>query len=44
MDKLATIIETIGQILLRLAESIRAGTAEYARQRGQVKRSKIILP
>lgn len=44
MNKIATIIETIGQICLRLAESIRAGCQEYDRQRGQVKRSKIILP
>lgn len=44
MDKLATIIETIGQICLRLAQAIRAGLAEYDRQRGKSQRSKIILP
>ena len=44
MNTLANIIESIGQILLRLAESIRAGLAEYDRQRGKSQRSKIILP
>lgn len=44
MNTFANIIETIGQILLRIASAIRAGSDEYRRQTGKIQRSKIILP